>query len=363
MKPSTSDGHARILSEVSQLGRFYGIDDRHLFSIFDCLTFDCYTEIVLQAHSLDLVVGGVGKEDYLMQLAAERGAADDVIGVFDRLTRAFPQKMPYLKLCLTPNGGMPTLYSTLLEPWEQVLDFLRSVPSVGDAADALEAQLAGSQICFILGARLAPGTRNLMVKTYHLADRTGGVSTKPTLISHRIANGAVSQDPKYYTAAVQWEQLIFDSRWKQIVAFCKSLFQQDHPLMLGEMRGRDQTTEKKVYVFRQDIRQSEHYKLSSYNFYRHEGLRLVELRRYYDAVQSFTNAIDFQKHDAHAYNDRGYCFIQLGECERAIRDCRTAMALDATISPNNLRAALSQCGLRPTAAPSTFFDVAPRSSA
>ena len=92
------------------------------------------------------------------------------------------------------------------------------------------------------------------------------------------------------------------------------------------------------------MRQSEHFDLSSYNYYRHEGLRLVELGRYGDAVQSFTNAIDFRADDAHSYNDRGYCFIKLGDHERAIRDCWTAITLDATVSPANLYAARRQTG-------------------
>jgi tetratricopeptide (TPR) repeat protein len=100
--------------------------------------------------------------------------------------------------------------------------------------------------------------------------------------------------------------------------------------MLGERRDSSRAAEMKMYVFRRDSRETEHYRLLSYNFYRHEGFRLIELGRYREAVRSLTNAIDYQSHDAHAYNDRGFCFLQLGEYERAIEDCSMAIALDGS---------------------------------
>ena len=332
-----SESHATIYRELLRFGGFYGIDENRIRPIIDRLAFDTYTEIILKERGLEVVVGGVGRAAYLLDLAARFHADDEMMRIFDDLTRTFPSKMAYLKFDLTPNGEDTTFYSTVIEPWEPALAFLSRIPSVRPALPALQPLIAPSPICFMLAMRRGRG--NVVVKTYHLADRRSDASFKPTIVSHRLCDGAVADDIKYYTVGVAWEQLRFDARWADIVDFAKSVLGERHLLVLGERRQGERVAERKAYVFRYDSRQTDGYTLKSYNFYRHEGFRLIELGRYRDAVRSFTNAIDLHGDDAHSYNDRGFCFLQLGDYARAIEDCATAVALDGRIASTNLEVA------------------------
>lgn len=338
METQDAHGHAAIYRELLTLGGFYGVDEHQLRSIVNHLRLDVYTEIVLKENGLEVVTGGERRDAVLQDLVAKLQPDDELARTFDALARRFPGMMRYVKFDLTSGGGV-SLYSMLVEPWEEVFDFLAHIPSIRPALGELRSLISASPTCLILGMRRARDSGELMLKTYHLAERRSGEAFKPTLISHGLSAGAVLPDIKYYTAGITWEQARFDDRWSRIIDFAAPIFGNGYLLMAGERRDGRRAAEMKLYVFRRDSRETGYHMSPSYNFYRQEGYRLIALGRCRDAVRSLTNAIDYQNHDALAYNDRGYCFLQLGEYERAIEDCSMAIALDGAIAPNNLEVA------------------------
>lgn len=330
-----------IATEIARLATFYGCDDM-CQQVITTLDLGHYVEIVLNTSGFEVVTGGVGREAELIAEARSLGFPLEVVNAFQQCASRFPQKMVYGKVALGPNPAPPTMYIGLIEPWAEVIPFLRTLPGLDAAIEALAAHTMERRICYMLAFSMAAG--DLVVKTYYLASRpAGGEKSAPFLISYRLRAGQALLDRKEYTAGVTWDDLPADGHWPAIASLGQSLFGDAYALV----RSDDTSRSVKLYVFRYDIRESATYSLKMFNYYADEGGRLYQLGQVDEAVASLTEGIRFDRGDqAWLYNMRGLVHYTQRQFELALADFDEAIRLDEKLAQahNNRAAALLQLG-------------------
>ena len=316
-----------IAQELESLGSFYGLDDRFT-SLIRGLDLDEYVEIVMAERNLELVIGGVGREDALVQLARSQNVPGEIVHAFQDFAARFPGRMLYTKLCFGPDHSAPSMYFVAIEPWDNILGFLDTMPSIRGSLPALRVALEGSQICFLIGFTLDQGTGSLLVKTYHLFDRRKvAPDPKPFLVSHRLTGGRLAPTTKHYTVNIPWGSLRIGPRWSAITDHARELFGDRYTLMKGQSPGATGADGMKAYLFRRDRRQGESYRIGSYNYYVDEGIRLLQAQRHDHALESFANAVDYAPDDPHTH-------VRIADCHAATR--RYARAIGHALEARRL---------------------------
>ncbi|MEE8056473.1 MAG: tetratricopeptide repeat protein, partial [Pseudomonadales bacterium] len=306
---------ATITQELIKLADFYGVNDDSFMQTLNQLNLEDYTEIILGEQSFELVIGGIAKEQQLLNLAVLMAFPTEIVDAFKAFSLQFPNKMLYTKLCFGQDKRAPSMYFCCIEPWEQIVGFLQTLPSIRDATDMLNKAVADSQICFLLGFTLDKNNRSLVVKTYHLLDRQKNTTaTQPTLLSYRLSEGKLEDEHKHYTVGVAWETFAINDRWRAIVQRVKTTFSEEYASMMSELFRNSNRAGIKLYIFRADRRESENtfYSLKDYNYYTDEGVRLSQLNHYPQAIRSFTNAINYNPEDARAHYCLGTCHLKMG---------------------------------------------------
>lgn len=309
-----------IARELLALGAFYGLEDAAFTNSIHSLDLTDYVEIVLGQRNLELVVGGVGKEHALIELAHSRGFPGEIVQVFGDFAARFPDRMLYTKLCFGPEASPPSMYFVSIEPWDAILAFLDTLPSIRGSLPALRAAVGDSAICFLIGFTLDPRTRRLLVKTYHLFDRQQAApDPMPFLVSHRLTEGRLLPTTKRYTVNVPWNSLHIDPRWTAIADQAQSLFGDSYALMRGESTpAADAADGMKAYVFRHDRRQGTSYQIRSYNYYADEAIRLLQAGDHPRAVASLDNAVDYAPDDIQTHERVSACYASMQRYTPAI---------------------------------------------
>ena len=331
--------HQQIAAEVERLARFYGLGGPAFDDVVRRLFFDAYTEIILGRDGFEVLVGAVGARDRLIALATELGVPGGTIRLFGEFSSALPGRMGYLKLCFGPRAGLPTMHCGAVARWSEIFAFMDRHAGLAGAAGGLGAVADEHPLCHLVGFTTDRDRSAPVMKLYWLVDQppsggSGGVSTM--LASARVSNGTVRTESKRYLMGTRWDAARIDDRWDQVVSVARREFTDSAWLCTSDLVVGGAVRERKLYVFRHDSRVGESEMARSFNLYYVEGLYHLREREVGEAVRSFTSAILFQPDHAHAYNNRGYCWIQEGEIWRAIADCSRATMLDGTISRRNL---------------------------
>jgi len=340
-----------IRREIDAVAALYQIPSAKYALVIDQMDLGRYVEIILLEDGFEVVVGGVGQEVQLIDLGRRIDVNPAIISGFTRMVDTFPGKMVYLKAAFGPSASPPTLYSTVIEPWAAAKAFLNQF-NPPPKREAWSICKANSAICFML-AFSADVQGRLLTKTYRLADRVqmdgeGGFGArdgiKATMICRRLTLNGIDPRVKTYKIGVAWPDVWQDTPWPRLCERAQTIFSTAHPMALGELWGGDERISSKLYLFRADDRTNASYNFERYNFYHDEALSLVKVQSYDAAIRAYCNAIDYQPDCAHAYNDRGFCKLMLGDAAGAVADCRQALALDDRVSSANLRAAEQALG-------------------
>ena len=101
-----------------------------------------YTEIAIHRTDLELITGGNGEcvRDDLLGIADRLHAPIAVMEAFERIAGAFPGCFFGIKAGVRSGRPSPSLYIRLLQPMNDVLDFLARIPAfeVGSGLSALK---------------------------------------------------------------------------------------------------------------------------------------------------------------------------------------------------------------------------------
>ena len=169
-----------VMAELRVLAQLLGLADPG--ERLECLRphIAHYAEIAIAPDSLELVVGG-SPQNLALQ-AARLGTAAPAIQAFLACTEHFRCKTVGLKVPFGP--GQPSLYSRLLVPKAEGIDFLSSLVPI----QALSERLSEHQILYGLGFMGDP----LVIKTYVLQGQG--------FVSWRLDPGGLSGEYKEYRA-------------------------------------------------------------------------------------------------------------------------------------------------------------------
>jgi tetratricopeptide (TPR) repeat protein len=331
--PAAAEGSVadNIKGEILRLGDLYRLDASELRQTIERMEFEHYAEYVFGEETLEIITGGVGREAELIALATALQVPEAVVTAFRECAAAFPRRMVYFKRCFGPRQELPTLYLNLMEPWESVFSFLKTLPEVRASLPALKQRLEGSKVCVLLAFSLDRATRGLLVKTYHLFDRRETSSHAPLMVSLRMLGGEVQPRPKYYKT-LDWEDLpnaheSLAPAARQVMGALKRRYRAVYGYYFRDGRA----TSPKIYVFRKDSRIS-HPGPRSDSVYTAEGNVLLGLERFEDAIVSYTNAIAVNEKDFTAYANRALCHALLAKNELALEDARIAKALEPNMN-------------------------------
>jgi tetratricopeptide (TPR) repeat protein len=328
--------HHAIEREVAQLARFYRVDGPALDAVLQRFDFDAYTEVILGRDGFELLVGEVGAPDRLAHLAREVDVPGQTVSLFRAFSARFPGRMGYLKLGFGDPSNPPTMHCAAMVPWSEVSGFMRQQSAFAGAVESLNRVALDYPLCHLVGFTRHASLDVDVMKIYWLLDRNGHDDRAPMLASARIADGRFTPESKEYVMGARWEDAATDDRWREIVETARREFTASAWLCTSQLSVAGEVRERKVYVFRHDARVADSERARSFNLYYAQGLHHLQEGEVTHAVRSFTNAIAFQPDYGHAYNNRGYCWIQKREYWRAIADCATARAFDSTISSKNL---------------------------
>ena len=319
----------KIRDEISALSRFYGIDPQPFFGLLSPDALEHYVELVLDEQELAVVLGGVGREDRLLETADKFGIAGEVRSAFKACTLQFPERMLYAKF---PVSGKPkgVMYVLLLEPWETVSAFLDFMfPGQFEAA-ALPGSTGDHSLCFILGFTVDQD--QLTIKAYELFDRVGhDRSDPPFLVVHHLTRKGLVPNRKTYAANVSPEDFLAgEGPWPEIVELISGT-----PFNFGDyamLRSLEASGKQKMYVFRLDRRENATFNLRTYNYYVAEGLKNIQLQRFEAAHRSFENAVDYDPENPDAINGLGFCMMYRGKYAEGIELVLKARALNPRIA-------------------------------
>jgi tetratricopeptide (TPR) repeat protein len=321
------DTAATIRDEVTALSAFYGVENGPSLSALDSPLLREYVEIVLGERQMELVLGGVGRDDDVIALAGEHGIHPEAVAAFEACRRRFPGKMMYVKLCKQADAG--SLYFVLLEPWEALWGLFLGLGFADEVLGAIQDNVAGHRICFLLGFSYSGELGGLSVKAYHLSDRDAGSGVKhPFLVSRRFGRRTLQPDPKVYAARAGWEDFRALPGWAEVAARGERMFGNRHEML----KGVSGAGKAKCYVFRHDARENARFTLKYYNYYVEEGNQLMKLSAFAEAERAYRHALLFAPHDADAQNHLGYAILMQERYLEGIRVVLGAKALNPRLT-------------------------------
>ncbi|XXX72211.1 hypothetical protein WMF30_31645 [Sorangium sp. So ce134] len=328
--------HRTIADEIGRLAHFYGLDGPDLDAALQHLFFDAYTEIILGRDGFELLVGAVDARDRLTVLATLLGVPSETIRLFHEFSEALPRRIGYLKLCFGPRAGSPTMHCGAMVRWSDIFAFMERHAEFAGATAGLRAVADKYPLCHLVGFTMDRERSAPVMKLYWLVDQPASGVVSTMLESARVSNGRIRPESKRYFMGARWDAAMLDERWNQVVDVARREFTDSAWLCVSDRLVGGVAQERKVYVFRHDARTPDSEMARSFNLYYVEGLYHLKNGDVAEAARSFTNAILFQPDYAHAYNNRGYCWIQKGEFWRTVADCTRATMLDPGISTRNL---------------------------
>ena len=189
-----------------------------------------YTEIAIQRTNLEMITGGNGEcvRDHLLGIADRLHAPIAMMEAFERMAAAFPRCFFGIKAGVRSGRPSPSLYIRLLQPMNDVLDFLARIPAfeVGCGLPALKNKLARAKTMYGLAFFSHAGT--LGVKTYtlaHVLEKPGNglQGTALGFISHRMNQHGLHAATKYYLPDVNLRRVSFlDADWERLLGFLRS---------------------------------------------------------------------------------------------------------------------------------------------
>ncbi|HLT37136.1 MAG TPA: tetratricopeptide repeat protein, partial [Enhygromyxa sp.] len=322
---------AQFRGEILELAELYELDAGTLTRAIEGLSFNHYVEYVLAEQSFELVTGGLGREQHVIAEASARDVPTLVIDAFERCASVFPGKMVYFKQCFGRSSDAPTLYLEMMEGWDRIMAHLDTIASVRAALPALERQLGGAKVCALLAFSLDTTGQQLRVKLYSLCDRARLPWHQPLMVSHRLAGGELCPNPKYYRALSQATHAELGGRLADVLASAAGVLTRQYWSLHGYRLSGDTIEGGKVYVFRQD-RRFETWGPRHDSIYTSEGNVMLRLRRFHDAIESYTNAIDYLDRDYVAYCNRALCYALVGEYRKAVEDADVAKGLEPNMN-------------------------------
>jgi Tfp pilus assembly protein PilF len=328
--------HSTIAAEVKRLATFYGVDGPAFDAAVQPFFFDAYTEIILGREGFEVLVGAVDARDRLVELATRLDVQAPTVRLFRAFSTSFPGRIGYLKLGFGPRPDAPTMHCGAIASWHEVFDFMDEEPEFAGARPALSAIGEAHPLCHLVGFSADRDSGEPIMKVYWLLDQPPVGRGAPMLASARVSKGTVRSESKRYFMGTTWDAASIDERWSHIVEVARREFTDSAWLCASDLLVRATVRERKLYVFRHDSRVSTRGMSNAFNLYYAEGIHHLQRGDVDQAARSFTNAIAFQPDHAHAYNNRGYCWIQKGEYWRAIVDCTRARLYDETIATSNL---------------------------
>ena len=298
-----------IKQQLLALAAHYQLPEVGLEKILASPLLEDYVEIVLCEDQLEVVLGGMGREADLQEMALAHGFPAEVVEAFAACAARFPDKMLYSKFSPSAEIGAGSMYFVLLEPWENVVEFLGSLGFSASVLAQLQQAVSGNRICFLLGFTHDPSKGGLSIKAYHLFDRdVPFAGPKPFLISYRFGKNQFDPQPKVYFANAKWQEFGGQAPWAALSALGNTLFGERHAVL----RGVSDKGSEKAYIFRHDRREGDTFNLKSYNYYVEEGNRLIEIGELALAEKSFRQAVDYSPLDFDAWNRLGYVILMQG---------------------------------------------------
>lgn len=321
------DAAAKIRDEVTALADHYGVESCPPLAALDSPLVREYVEIVLREDQLELVLGGVQRDAEVIALAEEHGVHPEAVAAFQAVYQRCPGNMVYVKLCR--DRAESSVYLVVLKPWDELWEVLLRLGFRDEVLGAVQDNVSGHRLCFMLSFNYSEVLGGLQVKAYHLADRdaTSG-SKQPFLMSWRFGRAAVDPEPKVYASRAGWEDLRAVPGWTAVAALGERLFGDRYELV----KGTASDGQVKGYVFRYDVREGAGYTLKSYNYYVEEGYQLMKLAAFAEAERAYRQALLFDPHDANARNHLGYAILMQGRYVEGIRVVREAQAKDPRLT-------------------------------
>ncbi|MGK7924050.1 MAG: tetratricopeptide repeat protein [Spirulina sp.] len=323
--------NADVKNEILRLGEIYSLETEDFKKTVDLLSLEHYIEYVFGEENFEIITGGIGEEDRLIDIVTQLQIPEIVVTSFKKCVAEFPGKMVGLKLCFGPADVFPTLYLDLLEPWDVAFSFLETLPEIRDSLPVFKQHLEGSNVCMLLAFSLDKLTHKLLVKTYYPCDRTKKAPHNPLMISLRLSDGLVSQQPKFYKSLSREEIFHANEKLAHITDRSAKIFSRKYWSVCGYNFENNEVKNLKIYVFRKDSRFNT-WGSRHDSMYTTEGNVLLRLKRFDDAIHSYTNAIDYREKDFTAYTNRALCYALVGKHDLAVDDARKAKALEPNMN-------------------------------
>ncbi|MBO1348464.1 MAG: tetratricopeptide repeat protein [Hormoscilla sp. GUM202] len=323
--------NADVKHEILQLSEIYSLETEYFKKTVDLLSLEHYIEYVFGEENFEIITGGVGEEDRLIDIVTKLQIPEIVVTSFKKCVAELPRKMVGLKLCFGPADVFPTLYVDLLEPWYVAFSFFETLPEIRDSLPILKQRLEESKVCMSLAFSLDKLTNKLLVKTYYPCDRTKKTPHNPLMISLRLSDGLVYQQPKFYRSLSREEIVHVNEKLAHITDRSAEIFSRKYRSVCGYNFENNEVKNLKIYVLRKDSRFNAWVPRND-SIYTTEGNILLRLKRFDDAIHSYTNAIDYYEKDFTAYTNRALCYALIGKHDLAVEDAWNAKALEPNMN-------------------------------
>ncbi|HEY5722746.1 MAG TPA: tetratricopeptide repeat protein [Allosphingosinicella sp.] len=329
-----------LASSIRRLASLYAIDGASLESCLSNMFFDSYAEVILLRDGMEIVVGGVGIRERLIALAETLHVPEPVIRPFARFSRLFPDRIGYLKMCLGPGAGPPTMHCGAMTRWSDIARFAAEEPDFAAGAPAIAALREPDSMCNLVAFTTLPAGGAPMMKVYWLLDQEEG-GRSAMLAAARVAEGRIRPESKLYWMGADWSEVRTDARWNALADAAQEEFSENAFICISRLLGGGPVAEKKLYMFVQDSRVTARDQPTSMNLYYPEGLQYLYWQDFERASAAFSNAFAFEPTNAHALNNLGFCRLQMGDIHGALDDFEGAILIDPAISTANRDFALA----------------------